>query len=50
MGPEGIEPPTDGLEPSIMPFNYSPLIKIDRVDLKRFSNKLFCLFNLFIGN
>lgn len=24
MGAEGIEPPTDGLEPTILPFNYAP--------------------------
>ena len=28
MGTGGIEPPADGLEPSILPLNYAPFLKI----------------------
>ena len=45
MGAEGIEPPTDGLEPSILPLDYAPLENIEKTGLK-----IYSLFNCSISS
>ena len=37
MGTEGIEPPADGLEPSVLPLNYAPILLRKKSALKSFS-------------
>ena len=44
MDTEGIEPPTSGLEPDIIPFNYASLQFQDKKPLKTFIN--CCLLKL----
>ena len=41
MAPDGVEPPTFGLEPKIMPFNYGAFNNLDKHPILSFTKKYF---------
>ncbi len=47
MGAEGIEPPSPGLEPGIIPVYYAPLRKLRNISFNAFLLNFYTLFHIY---